>query len=97
VFLLFGQTIFDLYDAVDLHAGAGPLVHKGQHTSIGFEFDCVELLSGVNTQFLGAQTVPVLNPPHDGTGGHDRPDNLREFAVEHDLLFEQTINSIKES
>jgi hypothetical protein len=76
MFLLFGQTVFDLYDAVNLHTGAGPLIHKGQHACIGLELDCVELLSGVNAQFLGAQAIPILNPPHDSTGGQDGPDHL---------------------
>ena len=28
VFLLFRQSVFDPYDAIDLHAGASPFVHK---------------------------------------------------------------------
>jgi hypothetical protein len=28
VFLLFRQSVFHLYDAIDLHAGASPFVHK---------------------------------------------------------------------
>ena len=51
---LLGQTIFDLDYAVYFHTGASPLVHKGQHASVGLEFDCVELLSGIDAQFLGA-------------------------------------------
>jgi hypothetical protein len=73
---LLGQTIFDLYYAVYFHTGASPLVHKGQHASVGLEFDCVELLSGIDAQFLGAQSVPVLNPPQDGAGGQNGPDHL---------------------
>ena len=48
VFLLFRQSIFDLYNAIDLHAGACPFVHKRQHAGIGFKFDCVELLPGID-------------------------------------------------
>jgi hypothetical protein len=52
--LLFGQAIFDLRYAIDLHASTRPFIHERQHAGIRFELDCVELLSGVDAQFLGA-------------------------------------------